>query len=795
MDELRETTRFDGDFRMNRFNPLSTPPWEGRPYSIKRDGVAITNCDTEPVQTPGCIQAHGVLLVLRPSDLTILQASENIGDFFGTAATDLLGKPVLVAIGEQAQSRIHDVLRKQVVEHNPLYVCTIDGPILQLDLSLHTIDGVAIVECEATGRSESPSAADHYELLTRSVARLQVSTALVEFCQNVCEEMRALTKLDRVMVYKFHADNHGEVFAESRRNDLPSWLGLHYPAWDIPNPAREIFRRIWIRPVVDVHGQLAELVPLVNPETGKPLTMTYCVLRGPSVMYTEYLQNMGVTASLTMPIRRNDKLWGLIACHHTTGPAILPYRIRSACAHLAQVVSLQHEAVTEREQFAERLYLEKVHQQLVAHTARAGDLSALMDGKPNLLDAIEASGAALYHRNRWWLIGTTPSESQLDALNEWMMLRFSSTSPTNSVYVTDNLIADYPAASAFRASASGLLAVSLSRRGKQMLLWFRPETIQTLTWGGNPHDLPIVPGPHGPRLTPRKSFEAFVESVSGRSLPWKDVEIAAVSRLRGLLMEVVVERAEHLAQLNEELVRSNEELDAFACVASHDLKEPLRGIHKYGQQCLDNPESLDEERRTKLQALLQLAVRMDNLLDSLLHFSRVGRVALQLERVELGEVVAEALEIVTARRTDQSTEIIIPRPLPTAFVDRIRAREVFVNLISNALKYNDKPRRIVEIGYLAPEEVGERGQAPAEAAHHDVYYVRDNGIGIQAKHYEQIFRMFRRLHARDQYGGGAGAGLTIAKKLIERHHGQIWLSSTPGQGTTFYFTLPEEAGP
>ncbi len=769
-------------------------PSEKRPYSVKRDVVSITNCDMEPVQTPGCIQAHGALFVLRPADLTILQVSENIGDFFGIPASDLLGKPVLVAIGNEAQSRIHDVLRHEAVEHNPLYVCTVDGrlPILRLDLSVHTIDEVAIVECETTGKSENPAAPDYYERLSRSVARLQAATTLVEFGQNVCEEMRSLTGLDRVMVYKFHPDNHGEVFAESRREDLPSWFGLHYPAEDIPNPVREVFRRIWIRPVIDVNGQLAELVPLVNPESGKPLTMTYCALRGPSVMYSEYLQNMGVTASLTMPIRRYDKLWGLIACHHTTGPALVPYRIRAACAHLAQVVSLQLQATIEREQLVYRLHLEEVQQRLVARAARTSGLDALNDGIPNLLDAVESTGAALYHRNRWWLVGTTPTESQLDALSEWVAQRFSSNSSPNTVYATDSLSVDYRPALEFCASASGLLAIPLSRRGKQLILWFRPETMQTVKWGGNPHEMPVVLGPHGPRLTPRKSFDVFVESVSGRSIPWKEAEIDAASRLRGLIMEVVVERAEYLALLNEQLARSNEELDAFACVASHDLKEPLRGIHKYAQQCVDNAESLDEERRTKLHALMQLAARMDNLLDSLLHFSRVGRVALQREDLDLNDVIAEALEIVTARRTDQATEVTIPRPLPKAFVDRFRVREVFVNLIVNALKYNDKPKRVVEIGFLAPHEDGDRGVAPVETAHQNIYFVRDNGIGIQAKHYEQIFRMFRRLHARDKYGGGAGAGLTIAKKLIERHHGQIWLSSTLGQGTTFYFTLPEE---
>jgi two-component system, chemotaxis family, sensor kinase Cph1 len=187
-------------------------------------------------------------------------------------------------------------------------------------------------------------------------------------------------------------------------------------------------------------------------------------------------------------------------------------------------------------------------------------------------------------------------------------------------------------------------------------------------------------------------------------------------------------------------------------------------------------------------------VRMDGLLDSLLHFSRVGRTALQLEAVDLNEIVAEALELVEARRSEVATDVVLPRPLPSHFpCDRVRVREIFVNLMSNALKFSDKPRRRVEVGYVAPGEDGERGDVPAEAGARHVFYVRDDGIGIAPRHHEQIFKMFRQLHGREAYGGGSGAGLTIVKKLVERHRGNIWLASAPGAGTTFYFTLEGDA--
>jgi len=224
-------------------------------------------------------------------------------------------------------------------------------------------------------------------------------------------------------------------------------------------------------------------------------------------------------------------------------------------------------------------------------------------------------------------------------------------------------------------------------------------------------------------------------------------------------------------------------------VASHDLKEPLRGIHKYAHQLLEDAAVAGEENRNKLERMMRLTVRMDSLLDSLLHFSRVGRAALQLEDTDLNEVMDEALEMVDARRAEGKTEIIVPRPLPHAWCDRVRCREILANLLSNALKYNDKPHKQVEVGFIAPSEDHDRPGCPDGLAALTIYYVRDNGIGIAARYFEQVFRMFKRLHAREEFGGGSGAGLTIVQKLVERHHGRIWLDSTPDVGTTFYFTL------
>lgn len=769
----------------------ATQPWSDGLYSILRHGTTLTTCDSEPVKTPGCIQAHGVLLVLRLADLTILQGSDNTQAFFGEPLSALLGQCISRVIGEERRAYLQNMLLHESLEGNVLYAFTLaarEGA-AALDVCLHTMDGVAVLEFEATGRQAGQPERDYFSLLKSAVSRLQTATGLRGFCDRVATEVRGMTGLDRVMVYRFHADQHGEVFAESKRDDLPGWLGLHYPASDIPKPAREIFKKLWVRPLQDAAGPLVELVPLANPDTGKPLDMTHCALRAASVMYTEYLANMGVAATLVMPILIEGEPWGLIVGHQYQ-PTCFAHQMRAACELIAQVVSLQLKSTDFIAQQAYRLKLDEVHQQLVSKAAQDGDLMAFFNSQPTLLDAMQADGAALFHMGRWLRVGRTPTDAQLDALADWLNQRAEFDVGERPVYATDSLLRDYPAGADITTVASGVLAVRVSRLRRDLIVWFRPETAQTINWAGDPNDKVTSVGAHGARLTPRASFDLFVESVQARALPWSDMEVESALRLRLLVMELVVARTEQLAELNVDLITSNEELDAFAYVASHDLKEPLRGIHRYAHQMVESTQGLNPENLQRAQSMMRLTLRMDSLLDSLLHFSRMGRTRLEFEDVDLNQVVADAMEMVGVRAADNSCTITLVRPLPQAHCNEVQVREIFSNLISNALKYTLQKRPHIAIGYVAPGEPGLPANAPSDSTGQTVYFVRDDGIGIEKRHFEHIFRMFKRLHGRNEYGGGMGAGLSVVKKVVGRHGGIIWVDSTPGEGSTFYFTLP-----
>lgn len=737
--------------------------------------VDLTNCEKEQIHIPGAIQPHGVLLALKEPELTILQISNNTFHFFGIDPQELLNQPLSRLLDEEQVKFLKDGCSQEDLQFvNPIeFIIKIDDKITHFDGIIHRSHEVLILELEPTFSEKNNAFFQFYHLVKQSIFKIQGASTLKELSQVLVKEVRKISGFDRVMLYRFDENWHGQVIAEEKPEYLTAYLGLHYPASDIPKQVRDLYIQNWLRLIPDINYHHTAIVPVNNPLTDQPLDLSGSILRSVSPLHIEYLRNMGVTASMSISIIKDKKLWGLIACHHQK-PKYIPYEIRNACEFLGQITSLELATKEVSEDVEYKMELKSVQTKLVEYmSAEKNFIDALIDRDPNLLNLVNAQGAAIYFHGEYFSVGNTPEKQDVQNLLEWLSQNIH-----EQILYTDSLPKIYPEAEKFRDVGSGLMALSISQSQQNYVLWFRPEVVRTVDWGGNPNKPVEVTENGSVRLSPRKSFALWKETVRSQSLPWKLCEVSAALELKSAIIGVVLRKADELAQLNIQLERSNKELDAFAYIASHDLKEPLRGIHNYSNFLIeDYSETLNAEGKAKLNTLIRLTQRMEDLIDSLLHFSRLGRVDLSIQYTDLNSVINRILDLLSARIEETGVDIRIPRPLPTVYCDHVQVGEVFNNLIANAIKYNDKAEKWIEIGYV------DHPSLPT------AFYVRDNGIGIREKHFEAIFRIFKRLHGPSKYGGGTGAGLTIAKKIVERHSGTIWVESTYGVGTTFYFTL------
>jgi two-component system, chemotaxis family, sensor kinase Cph1 len=749
--------------------------------------LSLTNCDREPIHICNAIQAHGVMLVFSETDTIISQVSQNSQVFLGKKPIQLLGNPLSILMRPEQIAMIRDCLNGEFENVNPLsFVLSVSGKPQTFAGIVHQTDGVVVLELERVISQPAVSFFDFYKFVKSPIDRIKSTQNLTELAQQAVTEIRSLTEFDRVMLYRFDPDGSGHVIAENKSEDSESFLGLHYPPTDIPKQAKELYRLNLLRIIPDAKYAPVLLEPALNPITGKPLDLSLSVLRSVSPVHNEYLANMGVRASMSISILRDRQLWGLIACHHGS-PKQISYEIRTICEFLGEVISLELGSKTDAEDWEYKMNLQTVHVKFVNTITNCKTLrDGLVQNPQDSIDLLGGEGFIFLEHSQITSFGHTPPEAAIPGLVRWIDLQIGE----EAIYSTTTLVIDYPEFLPYKNVASGLLALRVSRSQQTYLLWFKPEVIQTIDWGGKHQQPSNLDRDPSRRITPRKSFDLWKETVQLKSLPWKAYEIDVASELRIRIIGIVLQKADELALLNAELERSNIELDSFAYVASHDLKEPLRGIHNYSTFLIeDYGDRLGADGTQKLDTLIRLTQRMEDLINSLLHYSRCGRAELLFQSVDLNELIHNVIDTIKISRPEP-VEIQIPRPLPIVQCDRTYIIELFTNLISNAIEYNNRAQKIIRIGYILPEETDLKlSKSLGFDSAKTIFFIKDNGIGIRTKHLETIFKIFKRLHPANKYGSGTGAGLTISRKIVERHGGTITVTSTFGEGSTFYFTL------
>ncbi|MFK4440898.1 chemotaxis family two-component system sensor kinase Cph1 [Caballeronia udeis] len=757
------------------------------PSALTADGAEAADvpCDAEPIHIPGSIQPHGYLLCLS-STFTLLQVSENVAALVGIPVEQLLGEPVDVVTGAAAAAKIAHAAATAMLDEAPLYVGAIDNPLFspretaqgrlsmatdgpELDITMHRHDGNLIVELEVARHPTADVFASMYPLVrtfTRSLQDVATLTGLVELA---VREVRAMTGFGRVLLYKFDDEGRSQVLAEHIDDGYASFLHQLFPASDLPRQARALYVKQRVRLVANADAKSARLVPPVNPVTGRPTDLTYAALRSFSPIHLDYMRNMGTHASMSVSLVVHGQLWGLISCHEHDA-RLVPFEVRVAIEHLGQLLSLQIEAKEERAETAYLLGLRRTMSKLMGTLAEQDDyLSALESAPDDLLCFTGSTGAAIVVDGKATLVGFTPDQETVLALAQWLA------SITSGVYATDALSQAWPRASRHTDTASGILAVPISQIFRNYVIWFRPETTRTITWAGEP--VKRVSSQDGGVL-PRKDFTPWLETVRNRSLRWHPVEVEIAGEFRLGMLNIVLRRAEELAELADELRRANKELEAFSYSVSHDLRAPLRHIAGYGDLLRESEgEKLSERSKRFLDNMLESARFAGVLVDDLLTFSQMGRAALRPVSVDLNQLVRSVAQEFGAETAGRKVEWVIPE-LPSVTGDPAFLQIALRNLFSNAVKYT-RTRESAKIELSVNSTADEY-----------IVSVRDNGVGFNMKYVNKLFGVFQRLHRAEEFDG-TGIGLANVRRIIERHDGRTWAEGREGEGAAFHFSLPK----
>ncbi|MGE8451122.1 MAG: ATP-binding protein [Pseudomonadales bacterium] len=730
----------------------------------------LANCADEPIRFPGAIQPHGLLLTLSEPGLEIIQISANVDTLLAKKPQDLLGQPLHRLIGESHTEAVRAALLQPAFgDAGPLHFHLNDTAFEGL---LHRHQGVLILELEIHVDNFQPrNVAGLNTNLGRMLQRLQVATTLQQLYDVSVREIQAMTGYDRVLIYRFEEEGHGQVIAEASAPSMEVFNGLFFPASDIPEQARELYRTNWLRIIPNADYQPVPLVPKLRPDTQAPLDLSFATLRSVSPIHCQYMKNMGVLSSMSISLLKGDKLWGLISCGNRQ-PLHVPHELRSACQTIGQVLSLQISAMealeTSRQREEKIDALTQLNQAMLDSPKNVFDALA---GQPEVLMALTgAGGVAIIEDRQLHRYGNCPEPQEIRALYKWLQDR------GEPVFSSHQLAEVYPPAAQYPQVASGLLAMSLPKPVDNGVLWFRPEVKENVSWSGDPRKaMNLENSDAGLRLRPRTSFEIWKVEMAGISRKWTQGDLFAANDLRRSALEHDLARQ---VRREQEAVRARDELVA---VVSHDLRNPMTVISMLcgmmQKTFSSNGPHTSRRIATALDTMQQAAARMNTLLEDLLDTSKIdeGRYTITPQKLDVGHIFEEAQSLLAPLAHDKNISISFEaEPDLRIHADPERLFQVLSNLIGNAIKFT--PRR------------GKVGVRATSVGDDILFTVRDTGEGIPREHLPHVFDRYWTV--KDGNPTGTGLGLYITQGIVEAHGGRIAVESELGKGSEFQFTMP-----
>jgi len=489
-------------------------------------------CGKVPLNKTNMIQPHGYMLIISKNNFEILQLSENCSQLFGRSVEELAGSSASNHIPEEELKNIES-RTIQLEDRRLPFNLTINGK--EHLTTVKALESYYIFEvASANGSgSKTDSFLSVYQELKFVTETIDRASTTIEACDLVVRELKRLSGFDKIMIYKFDPEWNGDVIAEEMEPGMESYLGLKFPASDIPKQARELYKKTAYRIIPNVDYEPVKLYPIINPKTNTFTDLSDSNLRSVASVHIEYLRNMKVTASMSTRIMYNGELWGLIACHHRVAK-YLSFEMCSIFELLSNTISSKISALQNQDDYKARTSLHKLHNSITEGMYKNDGLNKI---DSDLLYLLNSDGVAIINNGLIETIGKTPSETEIDDLVMWLQ---SIESP--KVFSKNSLSAEYEPAEDFAEVASGVLVLPIQPDKKTYILGFRPEAIEKVQWGGDPSQAVNFEA-DGKTYHPRASFELWQQSVTKTAIPWNQSEMEAAESLQSSIRDYLLSRA------------------------------------------------------------------------------------------------------------------------------------------------------------------------------------------------------------------------------------------------------------
>ncbi|WP_104381795.1 ATP-binding protein [Sphingobacterium sp. HMA12] len=713
-------------------------------------------CHEEEIHLCGKIQFFGFLFTF--DDSGCIAASENLVELLETPMKDILGLPmdrVLPLLSSEVEWNLVEIEKQINGEIFVRFVERIRVKDVDYYLSIYRYDKKTYLEIEICNE-------DHLKATRLFYYAKYLEEQHGNAWQSLTVLIRQIIGFDRVMVYRFEEDSSGRVIAESLAEDMNSLLGYRYPEFDIPAQARTLYTKFLARHVADIDA------PTIAMQGRKveELDLTRCSLRALSPVHLQYLRNAGVHASASFSIVIEGKLWGLVACQNRK-PLNVDLAQRHLCAFLTQYAINYYLSEHQKENLVAQTIMGVMERDLKSELLVNHDIAVVLERfAPQIMEIVGADGLMIKHDRGFKTWGDVPTEQFQQQIDHHL-----GQLADNELFATSNFV--YDVDQAMQSTIfPGIIRINILPSNTWYIYLFRKEHVYEDVWAGKPEKIyQYDPGRKVEFPSPRTSFEAWREIMKGKSTKWSRSELAFVEKVAQITQQAIAQRGGEIAQLNKELMRSNNALDTFGYTLTHDLKNPLSSIKLAAQMMLlkdDLPKDLLRKMATNIMDATTLITEM---MDKVYQLTQSNSVSFKMELIDPQLKILNVVESCKQQFEVAHLEFVLGPTLPVQ-AERTLLYQLFLNLIGNAIKYSSKKEQ-------------PRVEVYSEKQGNSVcYYIKDNGIGMDIRDKANIFEIFKRL-PNSQGFEGSGIGLSIVKRIANRLSAKVTVESELNVGTTF----------